>query len=114
MASKRKLDLPQRTDRRKEQSAKCRAMAETASPRFTLSPFRCALSNSFSLCPLWFILPFIHHDPANRIAADDIVHHIHAANHAAKDSIAAVEVRLRRMRHKPLRAAGVFAGQGHP
>ena len=33
--------------------------------------------------------------------------------HVAEDGVAAVEVGLRSVGDKPLRAAGVFAGEGH-
>src|SRR5205807_2220680 len=48
------------------------------------------------------------------ITAHDAVNHVHACDNAPEDSIAAVKVRLRAVRDEPLRAASVFAGQGHP
>ena len=41
-------------------------------------------------------------DTANHVTAHDIVYHVHATNHISKHSIAAVQVRLRRVRDEPL------------
>ena len=67
-----------------------------------------------ALCSLWFILSFANDHPANQIATDDPVDHIHAANHAPENCVAAIQVWLRLLRHDPLRPARVFARQRHP
>src|ERR1044071_5955476 len=53
-------------------------------------------------------------DGADAVAARDAVYHVHALDDAAEDRVAAVEVRLRRVRDEPLRPARVLARQSHP
>src|SRR3954454_14509234 len=50
----------------------------------------------------------------NHVAAHDLVDDVHSHHHASKHRVAAVKMRLRRVCHKPLRAARVFARQRHP
>src|SRR5829696_7150299 len=53
-------------------------------------------------------------DGADAVAAHDAVDDVHPLDDAAEDRVAAVEVRLRRVRDEPLRPARVLARERHP
>src|SRR5207248_3932460 len=57
--------------------------------------------------------PLVDRDRHDLVAALGLVDHAaHPLDHASEAGVAAVEVRLRRVRDKELRAAGVGAGEG--
>src|ERR1041384_7760755 len=105
---------PQRTQRKLNQIENCKL--KTANFKLIFCILRsafCLLPTCLPLCPLWFILSFVNDDSANHIAPGYVIDDIHATNHPTENRVAAIEVRLRRMRHEPLRAAGVLARQSH-
>src|SRR5687768_11739713 len=58
--------------------------------------------------------PFHNSHTDDLVSAHDVIYDLHVFFvHATEDGVAAIEMRLRRVRHKPLRTACVFAGQGH-
>src|SRR5205085_1107421 len=57
--------------------------------------------------------PFRYRHVQNSVAARYLVNYVHAVCDSTEDCVAAVKMRLRRVSDEPLRAASVFAGQGH-
>src|SRR5437868_150732 len=74
---------------------------------------KAAFHSSFIVPPSSFLFRLRHTHTQDAVAAGDAIHCLHALRDATEDGVAAVEVRLWRVRNEPLRAAGVFARQGH-
>src|SRR5262249_39610179 len=52
--------------------------------------------------------------PPDHVAARDVVDDFHSADDLPENGIAAIQMRLRRVRDEKLAAAGVLAREGHP
>src|SRR6266508_3738012 len=57
---------------------------------------------------------FINYDGANNVTANASINCIDARNDVAKNSVAAIEMRLGRVSNKPLRSARVLTRKGYP
>src|SRR5215216_4487774 len=65
------------------------------------------------LCFFVASLSSSNHDRLNHVATYDLIDNIHSQYNATKYRVPAVEMRLRRVCHEPLRTTSVLAGECH-